>query len=860
MLGPLAIMAVAAAVLIGLAQHAPSLLPTAGSNVTRAAPLSFIENKGQVEGAAKFYLQEPAATILFAPGGLIMTLAGSADLPDQSLRVDLLGANPNPPIVSLGRAAGTVNVFHGNDPDGWHTDIPTHSRIAYQQPWPGVDVRYQGETGQLESVYEIAPGADPAAIRLRYSGHDRLSIDATGNLVVSTPLGEVVESAPIVYQGVSGERIYVDGEYVLLDSRTVGFRVGAYDRSRALVIDPTLAYSTFLGGTGSDQGNSIAVDSGGNVYLAGLTTSTDFPATGGGFQTTSAGDRDAFVAKFDSSGSLVYATYLGGSGFDQANGIAIDASGNAYVAGLTASANFPTLGALQPTAGGGDDAFVTKLNPTGSALVYSTYLGGADDEEARGIAIDGSDSAYVAGDTLSTNFPVLNAVQPLLVDDDAFVAKLNAAGSALVFSTYLGGLGIDEASAIAVDGSGGAYVTGFTFALDFPTLNPLQSANGGGRDAFVAKFTSAGARVYGTYLGGAGTDHGRGIAVDASDNAYVAGLTASTDFPTSNPYQASNGGSDDVFVTKVNAAGSALTYSTYLGGSAADGASSIALDAATNAYITGSTFSADFPTADPIQAIAGGASDALAAKLSAAGASLVYATYLGGSGTDRGWGIAVDSSDNAYLAGTTLSANFPTANPSQSANAGLFDSFVAKIDPAAPVGTPTPTPTPTVTPTPTNPATPQPTPTAKNPAGDTDGDTIPNGTDTDDDNDGCLDTAELNTAPGSQTSGGLRDPHLFWDFMDVWTGSPPARDKSVVVGDIGAVVARFGTVRGSTPTKQDAFAEALTPPLDLRSYHTDFDRGGADPTQNAWNLLPPDGSIVIGDIGAVVAQFGSSCA
>jgi hypothetical protein len=388
--------------------------------------------------------------------------------------------------------------------------------------------------------------------------------------------------------------------------------------------------------------------------------------------------------------TLVYSTYLGGSGGEQALDIALDSAGNAYIAGFTNSTNFPTANAVQSANASFQDAFVSKINAAGTALVYSTYLGGNGNEQARGVAADSAGNAYVTGFTNSTNFPTANAFDATIGSngDDAFVTKLNAAGSALVYSTYLGGSDSAEfGEDITVDSAGSAYVTGSTFSIDFPTVNPIQAANGGGStDAFVSKFNAAGsALVYSTYLGGGGNEIGEGLTVDSAGNAYVTGDTASTNFPTANPVQAASGGDQDAFVIKINAAGSALVYSTYLGGSAQDDGESIAVDSAGNAYVTGNTFSTNFPTANALQPVHGGGviQDAFVTKLNAAGNAFVYSTYLGGTGGEIGFGIAVDSAGNAYVAGGTGSlSSFPTANSLQCPSGGSQDAFLTKINAA----------------------------------------------------------------------------------------------------------------------------------------------------------------------------------
>jgi hypothetical protein len=429
-----------------------------------------------------------------------------------------------------------------------------------------------------------------------------------------------------------------------------------------------------LGGSLDDVGLGIAVDSAGNAYVTGSTQSTDFP-TANSIQPTNHGGYDVFVTKLNADGSaLVYSTYLGGSGDDYGSNIAVDANGNAYVTGYTTSTNFPKANAIQSGNHGGTDAFVTKISATGSALVYSTYLGGSLDDVGLGIAVDSVGNAYVTGNTQSTDFPTANAFQPTnhggssfdgTASGDAFVTKINASGTLLVYSTYLGGTGEDYGRGIAVDSAGSAYVTGFTGSTDFPIANAIQPMSHGGqyytRDAFVTKMNAAGsALVYSTYLGGSWDDYGNRIAVDPTGNAYVTGQTPSLDFPTANAIQSTSHGSWEAFVTKINADGNAFVYSTFLGGSGSDGGEGIAADAAGNAYIAGHTDSADFPVANAIQSDNHGKLDAFVTKVNPDGSAFVYSTYLGGSGDDQGYDIAVDSAGSAYVTGYSVSNNFPT--------------------------------------------------------------------------------------------------------------------------------------------------------------------------------------------------------
>jgi hypothetical protein len=457
------------------------------------------------------------------------------------------------------------------------------------------------------------------------------------------------------------------------------------------VIDP-LVYSTYIGGSNADEGYAIAVDGSGNAYVTGWTASPHYDVTPGAFQTTNGGEWDVFVTKLNATGTaLVYSTYIGGSGVDVGYGIAVDGSGYAYVTGYTFSTDYDvTPGAFQTTNGGGRDVFVTKLNETGTALVYSTYIGGSGGEDGFGIAVDGSGNAYVTGRTGSLNYDVTpGAFQTTFGGAwDVFVTKLNERGTALVYSTYIGGSGTDYGTAIAVDGSGYAYVTGYTFSTDYDvTPGAFQTTNEGYRDVFVTKLNERGtALVYSTYIGGNGDDEGYGIAVDGSGYAYVTGYTGSTNYPvTPGAFQTTKATTSlfetDVFVTKLNATGTALVYSTYIGGSDGDYGYAIAVDGSGNAYVTGWTTSTDYDvTPGAFQTTNGGDADVFVTKLNATGTALVYSTYIGGSNDDRGFGIAVDGSGNAYVTGWTTSTDYDvTPGAFQTTNGGGADVFVTKV-------------------------------------------------------------------------------------------------------------------------------------------------------------------------------------
>jgi hypothetical protein len=667
-------------------------------------PLSFEVNQGQAAAAVDYLARGSGYTRELTPTqavlGLTQAKGASGKAPAQDvLSVGLVGGNPSAPVVALDKLPGVSNYFIGNDPSKWLTDVPNYGEVEYQNVYRGIDLVYYGNQGQLEYDFVLAPGADPNAIRLSVQGAQGVSLDAQGNLVLHAAGGDVVQHAPVVYQDVGGQRQAVTGQFVLDGNGQVAFQVGAYDRGAPLVIDPVLAYSTYLGGSSQEQSNGIAVDSAGDTYITGETFTNSPRSTG-----------EVFVAKLNASGTaLVYTTYLGGSSDDDiGNAIAVDASGDAYVTGFATSANFPTTaGAFQRTAAYGG-AFVTKLNATGSALVYSTYLAGSSGGDlGYGIAVNAAGNAYVTGFAVSTDFPTTpNAFQPSYPGVPGqtvtvtFVSELNPSGSALVYSTFLGGTTsfFDQGNGIAVDSAGDAYVAGLTNATDFPTVNAYQATNGNPTNgtAFVTKLNPTGsALVFSTYLGGSAGSNASAIAVDASGEAYVTGGAISADFPTTaGAFQTTYSGGGDAFVTKFNASGTGLVYSTLLGGSA--GAFAIAVDGSDDAYVTGHTGSTNFPLKNALQGYGGGNPEAFISELNPGGSALAFSTYLGGSGGSSGSGIALDSSGNVDVTGWARS-NFPTTPGAlQTTYGGTPAPFVAKISPApspsfAVAGYPSPT-------------------------------------------------------------------------------------------------------------------------------------------------------------------------
>jgi hypothetical protein len=606
-------------------------------------PLSFEPNKGQTDARVKFLARGSGYSLFLTPQEAVLTLnrgrvsqamgwrvapfehnEPAPDPPPSTpavLRMQLVGADPASPIVGVDELPGQSHYFIGNDPQHWRTHIDHYRRVRYEGIYPGVDLVYYGNQGQLEYDFVVGRGADPRAIKLTFAGAREVRLGAEGQLVLSFGDGQIQQLKPVIYQEVQGVRKEIGGGYRMEGQAQVSFEVGRYDKTRPLVIDPMLVYSTYLGGSGDDLGGGIAVDEDGFVYVAGVTTSLNFPTTPDAFQPAFAGgDADVFVTKLNRSGTaLIYSTYLGGSGFEttvSTVGFAVDKNGNAYVTGNTTSLDFPTTpGAFQTAFAGGDaDAFVTKLNRNGTELIYSTYLGGSECSNTAAIcfdvgfaiAVDEASNAYVTGPTDSTNFPTTpGAFQSAFAGgfSDTFVTKLNRTGTALLYSTYLGGSSFDPGRDIAVDKAGNAYVVGDTGSPDFPTTpGAFQPAFGGGDvDVFVAKLNRIGtALVYSTYLGGSGFDFTdvNGLTVDEKGNAYAAGATDSPNFPTTpGAFQTVFGaGEGDSFVTKLNRTGTALVYSTYVGGSGFDAYTGIAVDKNGSVYTTGYTNSPDFPT------------------------------------------------------------------------------------------------------------------------------------------------------------------------------------------------------------------------------------------------------------------------
>jgi hypothetical protein len=725
-----------------LAKQPAASVPAAASVSLGHLSLMFEPNRGQTDPSVQFIARGSGYGLFLTAEEAVLSL-GNRHAANSVVRMKLAGANSKPEIEGREPLPGKSNYYIGNDPSKWRVGIPQYGRVRYSQVYPGVDLVYYGTQGELEYDFEIAAGADPRQVQLCFEGSRDLRLDSD-DLKITTDAGEVRLEAPRVYQEIDGTRRPVPGKFALLAENRVGFELGDYDRSRPLVIDPMLSYSTYLGGTGVEFQPSIAVDSAPDMYLTGATTSTDFPVTDGSTYVSGA-TSNVFVAKLDPTGTTrVFATYLGGSGADTSAGIAADAAGNAYLAGTTTSTNFPNKNAFQtaPVSPGNPHAFVTELSTTGT-LLYSTYLSGNQTDTVKGMTLDNKGLVYVIGITNSTNFPLAPAAgtfQSTLQGANAFfiskVAPASSGVNSLVFSTYFGGgnplTGTVSGGAIAVDNNANGsniYFTGGTTYLytgqnsqtDFPIKNAFQFCLGNPTststtacsttvtepDAFVAKLnpgTNTGAELlYCTYLGGSHTDIGLGIGLDASGNAYVTGSTNSGDHPavsgTIAPYQANLadpvGTATDAFVAKINnpATGTGstnvqLTYFTYLGGLGNDSGNAIAVDNVQGARVVGTTAAANFPViaSNAVQGTFGGIQDAFVARLDTTaggtGSASQFVTYLGGSDIDTGTGIAIDSDSNTYVTGETKSGNFPTASPLQAKLRGTQDIFAARLGPS----------------------------------------------------------------------------------------------------------------------------------------------------------------------------------
>jgi hypothetical protein len=645
----------------------------------------FEANRGQADASAVFVARGPGYAVLLRRNGTAdyrFPTGGDGD--SSPLRIEFLGHRVPAEISGEQPLAAVTNYYRGSLPGGWYSGIPHYGRVRFESVYPGIDLGWRFEGADLEYEFLAAAGADPRQIRVRFSGASRVSIDAQGNLVLETPAGSIRHRRPVAWQQIAGQRRNVRID-LRLRGATAAFRLGPYDRHFPLRIDPVLSYSTYVGGAGFDTGYAIAADGVGGVYMTGATASIGFPAQGSSVN----GNNDAFVMKFNESGDLLYTTVLASDANTAGQAIAADSSGNVYIAGVTEAGNLPvTAGAWQTVFGGVSDAFAAKLNSAGN-LVYATYMGGAGQDAGTGIAIDSTGNAYVGGYT-SGSFPTTAGAAQTLYGGgftDAFVVKLNPSGSAAVYSTLLGGTGYDQADAIVVDAAGDACIAGYTDSTNLAVYAAVQPAPGGEGDALIACLNPGGtAWTMVSYLGGSNIDQASALAIDPSGDLYVAGTTYSADFPvTSGVFQPANAGGYDAFIAKLSPGGATLVFATYLGGNGSDAATTLAVGSAGDVWIGGYTTSTNFPLSGAWQSVPGGSFDGFISHLSANAVALLTASYLGGSGDDRVLGIALDPATGlVFAAGSTLSLNFPvTPGAMEGAAPAGMNAFLVDIDPAA---------------------------------------------------------------------------------------------------------------------------------------------------------------------------------
>ncbi|HEX9942510.1 MAG TPA: SBBP repeat-containing protein [Thermoanaerobaculia bacterium] len=680
---------------------------TAGARAAAiAVPRFFIENRGQLDNRVDYYSAGARSLYVGAEGLTFALDRASPDNPELrtrwAVKADFVGANREAAGVGTRRLPGVVSYFKGG---AQHTGLPSYAGIAYRGLWDGVDLEMEMAAHAFKYTFTVRPGGDPQAIALAYRGADRVRVDEGGALEVVTPYGSWTDAAPVAYQDLAAGRAGVDAAWSVEPGRDgwiVTIKVGRYDPTAPLVIDPAIQWAGYLGGAASDHATDIALDTSGNVYVVGGTGSSEatFPETVGPDLTYNSSN-DAFVAKLNASGMLIYVGYIGGDAEDGAQGVAVDGAGNAYVAGTTAStqASFPVKVGPDLTHNGGNDAFIAKVNSAGTALIFAGYIGGSFDDRGYDIALaPGTSIPYVTGGTTSTaaTFPV--KVGPDLTQNgswDGFVAKVAADFKSLLYAGYIGGIEADQAYGIAVDSSGSAYVTGYAISTQatFPHLVGPDLTHNGQSDAFIAKlYPNGAALMYCGYIGGNDFEEGRDVAVDGSKRAYVVGYTGSTaaSFPVVSGPDLTANGVNDAFATCVNPSGNALVYSGFIGGSAGDYAFGVAVQPGGEAYVAGSTHSDEttFPVlVGPDLTYNGGgffgSGDAFVAKLRPVTGMLVYAGYVGGNDTDHGDDIAVTGTGSAHIVGYTWSteATFPVLGGPDLTHNGINDAFVARITP-----------------------------------------------------------------------------------------------------------------------------------------------------------------------------------
>ena len=661
------------------------------NNILYNLPLFFVKNEGQVNKRIKYFAKNEGKNFYFTDSGLYIVLNKekknhrNSTIDNNIVQIKFLNTSKRLKMYAAGKLTGKVNFFLGKNPNRWRRNVPVFREIIYKDIYPGISLKFYGNQRSLEYDIVVKPNSDISSLKLEYKGIKDLKIDSKGNLIAILPTGKkIIQKKPIAYQVMEEKKVFIDSSYEILKKKENRFlftlKLRKYDPKGVLVVDPTITYSSYFGGSDDDHAYGVAVDSNGYAYIVGRTSSLDFMQN-----SYKGGNSDAFIMKINtnSSGvsSLVYCTFLGGSGTDSGNGIVVDSNGNAYVVGGTRSIDFPiTQNAYQGKLASGMDVFLAKLGPSGN-LLYSTYFGGFDEDVGKSIAIDNNNNIYITGWTASPDLPMKNSFDSVCGTDgrctyfipDAFVAKFNtnySGESSLIYSAFIGGSSADVGSGISADAEGNVYVTGFTNSQDFILKNAFQENYQGGKyvgDAFVTKLDYNGNLVFSTYLGGSRDEEGKGIAVDKNGNAYVVGDTKSLDFPiTQNAYKKTNPSISGIFISKLDPIGN-LLYSTYFGGNEYDinDGNAITVDERGNIYITGYTTARDFPITQNAYEKSNPGSAAFVTELEPSSFdnyTLKYSSYLGGNNLDEGYGIAVDSIGDIYVVGDTRSTDFPTVN------------------------------------------------------------------------------------------------------------------------------------------------------------------------------------------------------
>jgi uncharacterized protein (TIGR03437 family) len=650
-------------------------------------PYTFEKNQGQAPGSVRFLAHGEGYGLFLTGREAVLTLSRGDDT-RQIIRMSLAGSQGAQSIEGQDDKPQTTNYLIGADRTQWRTNVPHFGRVRYGQVYNGVDLVYHSAQDRLEYDFVLSPGASAGVIGLEFAGADKIRVTPEGALELGFGSRRLLHQAPVAYQECAGRRDLVQVAYQMRGKDLVGFRLGAYDHSRPLVIDPVVVYSTFLGGDRTDSVSAVAVDAQGNTYVTGESTSLNFPVTGSGVAKIQGAVVFSFVTKLNAAGTaIVYSTLLGGSSNTRGYAIAVDRDGNAYAAGVTGARDFPMVNAVQTTQPGLNIGYIAKLNPQGNALLFSTYIGGERNDEVRALALDAAGNIHITGRTSSTTFPTVNAMQPAFGGNtDAFVAMYAAPNYRLAYSTYFGKAGVEEANGMAVDAGGSVYLVGLAGSEGMATAGAYQSRVISPNDAFVAKINASGTQLeWFTYYGGRGDDKGYAIALDASGNVIVGGSATSNNLPvTSSALQKELRGDSDAFLAVFSGNGRDLVYGSYLGSSSTrtgvtEAIYGLAVDAMGSIHAAGVTNGADFPAVRPIQSYGGGASDGFVAKFTPGLGGFAYSTVIGGSANDSILGMALDATGGVHIGGETESQNFPLKNAIRSTFASAQEAFVTHI-------------------------------------------------------------------------------------------------------------------------------------------------------------------------------------